>query len=832
MTIIQEKIMNNIILDYKNGLSPEKLSKKYIDYSPYIIRENLKQRGVFKSSHFTKGEIENMKNDYLNGLSLNNLSKKYGRSGDVIRKKLQSINIYNTQKYDVYSDDEISILKKYYPLSDWENLKKFLPNRDKTSLIAKAHKLGLKQVDCCLTKEDVVKILEDNRLYLLSEFIGIKSKHDLIDADGYLYHIDLCNIIYNASLPLKFYKNNPYTIRNIKNYIIKNNIKCVLLSHDYDNNTTSLLWECHCGRKFLCSWKSFLNGKHQCDECTSKIVNNTNSISTKEIDRMLIGKPYKMIPESFSRLTNGFFAITDDGYFVKINRDNLYKNKKPEIFHSCNPYTIDNIRHYIDLNNIETKLISDTYINNSEKLIWECKCHSIFSRNWMAFYNGSHYCTRCARIHRGILQRKGYEELMDIISKNGYNLFEGIDENKSITSQKISLIDFNGYLYQSTWASLKNGKMPEKFHKTNKFSIDNINLFLQTERNGEYICIDKNYAGNDIPLKFKHVPCGHIFDATLIQMQGKLSPNKKDRYYIQCPNCKVNKIESNHASILKQIFIHEYPDTILEDKTCINPKTNHSLPTDIVNHRLKVAIEIQSGFHDIPRKKSIDKFKKEFWINKGYSFSDPDIRDYSILEMVQIFFPHIQKIPLYVNYNFSNCIDFNYVQDLLNDGYTIKDIYEKTGINRSSIRWLVTSKKIKLPDNYKKRVFKTKSIVRLTKDNEFIKRYESLYSVKDDGFAQGTVRRVLIGTQNFSYNSFWVYEDDYLSGNYTIPQEKKDNYNYPVAKYNMNDEFICNYNSIYEAEENSMSNRSEIYRVAKGDRKSSNNEKWKFINIA
>lgn len=63
MTIIQEKIMNNIILDYKNGLSPEKLSKKYIDYSPYIIRENLKQRGVFKSSHFTKGDRKSSNNE-------------------------------------------------------------------------------------------------------------------------------------------------------------------------------------------------------------------------------------------------------------------------------------------------------------------------------------------------------------------------------------------------------------------------------------------------------------------------------------------------------------------------------------------------------------------------------------------------------------------------------------------------------------------------------------------------------------------------------------------------------------------------------------------------
>ena len=55
MTIIQEEIMNNIILDYNNGNSPDKLSKIYTDYSPYIIRENLK----YYSKKMTFGEIMN-----------------------------------------------------------------------------------------------------------------------------------------------------------------------------------------------------------------------------------------------------------------------------------------------------------------------------------------------------------------------------------------------------------------------------------------------------------------------------------------------------------------------------------------------------------------------------------------------------------------------------------------------------------------------------------------------------------------------------------------------------------------------------------------------------
>ena len=69
-----------------------------------------------------------------------------------------------------------------------------------------------------------------------------------------------------------------------------------------------------------------------------------------------------------------------------------------------------------------------------------------------------------------------------------------------------------------------------------------------------------------------------------------------------------------------------------------------------------------------------DRFKKEFWISKGYSFYDPDIRNYSILEMIQLFFPNIKEVPDYVDFNFSNCINFNEVQELLDQGNTIKEI--------------------------------------------------------------------------------------------------------------------------------------------------------------
>ena len=66
-----------------------------------------------------------------------------------------------------------------------------------------------------------------------------------------------------------------------------------------------------------------------------------------------------------------------------------------------------------------------------------------------------------------------------------------------------------------------------------------------------------------------------------------------------------------------------------------------------------MAIEIQSEWHDREYQKVKDKIKKDFWLSKGYTFYDPDIRNYSVLEMCQLFFD-IEELPEYINYEYSN----------------------------------------------------------------------------------------------------------------------------------------------------------------------------------
>ena len=518
----------------------------------------------------------------------------------------------------------------------------------------------------------------------------------------------------------------------------------------------------------------------------------------------------------------------DINEIVKLHKDGLSPKKISNIFENFSESQIRNLLKNVGEHNnhlyteSELKSIISDYNNNMSfvELGIKYKRHP----------NSILYKLKSIGVHNPRSKKQfDVDDVKNTVFSKGYYFINDVNNDDNF-SNCIEIIDREGYKYNPKISYIYDDIVFEKFHPLNKFTIDNINNFFKTNRDDEYECLSDKYCGNNILMQFRHKKCNTVFEATWCQMQGKFSENGKDKYYKTCPNCNSFKTESNHALILKQIFKHEYLDTETEERSCINPLTGCALPTDIVNHRLKIAIEIQSGVHERNNRQEIDKFKKQFWINKGYKFYDPDIRNYSILEMIQIFFPHITEIPQYINYNFSDCVDFNLVQDYLNNGYLLKEISYIMNINYNTIASLVTTKKCFLPKDYKKYSHNIKSIIRLSKDGDFLERYETLLSIEQNGYATGTIRRVLAGKQNFAYDSFWLYECDYISGNYVLPTNKFDKFTLPVDKYDEYNNFICSYESIYEAEKDSASSRSEIFRVANGDRKTSRHEKWKFSN--
>ena len=105
MTIIQDKEMNEIIKDYKNGLSTIKLSKKYSSYSPYIIRNNLKRCGVYQNGFISDYIVNLIIEDYKKGITITNLSKKYKFSENAIRNKLVSLDLYGKRDNIEFTND-------------------------------------------------------------------------------------------------------------------------------------------------------------------------------------------------------------------------------------------------------------------------------------------------------------------------------------------------------------------------------------------------------------------------------------------------------------------------------------------------------------------------------------------------------------------------------------------------------------------------------------------------------------------------------------------------------------------------------------------------------
>ena len=447
-------------------------------------------------------------------------------------------------------------------------------------------------------------------------------------------------------------------------------------------------------------------------------------------------------------LSEGVKIIDTDGYKYILNSNNPRNNSIPERFHANNPFTLENIKLYLLSENNDLTLVSEEYQGNNKRMKWRCSKNHIFTHTWDEIITGHTTCPVCADIER---HDKVTQNYIKQVQNLGYN-FIVIPETLVITSF-IDIIDKDGYKYNAYLRSLLREKMPHRFGLSNKYTIENINRLLELTGRKEYSCADNNYIGNNKPLKIKHKYCGNIYTTDLVAVQeGQM-----------CPYCYNDLVESFHASLLKQIFKHEYPDTVLEDPSCINPNTDYPLPTDIVNYQLNTAIEIQSSRHDTELQQIKDKIKKEYWINKGFNFLAPDIRDYTPIGLVQLFFPEIKTIPDYFIPSFSKTIDVIYLQQELDKGKSLKQISKESGIKHGTLLSAVKSKRLVLPVNYKEKHLNWRPIVMVNDNNEIIKEFKTAAQADREGYKAGTVNRVLKKKQEESYGYKWFYKDEFIS---------------------------------------------------------------------
>jgi len=121
--------------------------------------------------------------------------------------------------------------------------------------------------------------------------------------------------------------------------------------------------------------------------------------SYDEVKLFVEGLGYVLISETYTGTHNKLILKDFEGYYYSISYHSLKDNKSyPSKFHNSNPYTVQNIKLWLKLNNKSFNLISDTYRNSNEKLQWKClkeNCEEEFEMNWDSI-RGDSGCSYCA----------------------------------------------------------------------------------------------------------------------------------------------------------------------------------------------------------------------------------------------------------------------------------------------------------------------------------------------------------------------------------------------------------------------------------------------------
>lgn len=122
-------------------------------------------------------------------------------------------------------------------------------------------------------KDVIESVVSDwKKLKLLStKYVNTNSKLAISDECGYKYSIAYSNIVQNYQRNQefnKFHSRNIFTIDNIENWLLQNDINYELQSTQYKNAKSKLLWLCPDGHSFSMNWNNFQSGK-RCPNCKS-----------------------------------------------------------------------------------------------------------------------------------------------------------------------------------------------------------------------------------------------------------------------------------------------------------------------------------------------------------------------------------------------------------------------------------------------------------------------------------------------------------------------------------------------------------------------------------
>lgn len=129
-----------------------------------------------------------------------------------------------------------------------------------------------------------------------------------------------------------------------------------------------------------------------------KIKNKINQLGYDFFDENII--------DIYTNVNEKYHLIDENGYHYYCCLKHLLKEKLPNFVGTSNPYSIQNIIRWIQINNKKYTLLSTNFKSAHDYLELQCNdCGEVFQRNWNNLLNGNG-CRKCRYTNQKILQMR------------------------------------------------------------------------------------------------------------------------------------------------------------------------------------------------------------------------------------------------------------------------------------------------------------------------------------------------------------------------------------------------------------------------------------------
>ena len=264
-----------------------------------------------------------------------------------------------------------------------------------------------------LNSLDVKNDIEKMGYSLINEYENVKGMLFFKDLQGYIYAMNYSNFK-KCQTPVIASKNNPYSIQNIKLWLIFNNKHYKLLSGKYTNAKKKLKFQClkeGCEEIFEANWNniSSISKNYGCSFCSGHQVGLSNCLATKNPELAKEWHPTKNGSLTPYDVTCGndkevWWQCKDNPkheWCVKISSRNVFKTYCPY----CSGHLPSEDYNLLVINPIlceewdyeKNDKNPDQFTPNSNKYVW-WKCKDC-GNEWESTINNrnNHGCPECSK---------------------------------------------------------------------------------------------------------------------------------------------------------------------------------------------------------------------------------------------------------------------------------------------------------------------------------------------------------------------------------------------------------------------------------------------------